>query len=45
MNMAQASNPPPPPMSWSWSCKYAVCRRLYVRYSLHTPPPGGTGGG
>ena len=32
---------PPPPTSWSWSCMYAVCRRLYVRYSLHTPPPVG----
>ena len=30
--------PPPPPMSWSWSHMYAVCRRIYVRYSLHTPP-------
>ena len=31
--MAQASTPPqnPLPMSWSWSCMYAVCRRLYVR--------------
>ena len=43
--MVQASNPSHPLMSWLWSCMYAVCRRLYVRYSLHTPPPCGMGGG
>ena len=21
------------------TCMYVVCRKLYVRYSLHTPPP------
>ena len=26
-------------------CMYAVCRKLYERYSLHTHPPCGMGGG
>ena len=36
--MAQVGNPTPPSPR-SWSCMYAVCRRLYVRFGLHTPSP------
>ena len=46
--MTQASNPPkntPPGHGHGPVCTlYAVCRGLYVRYSLRTPPPCGMGG-